>query len=136
MKVGVWLDKKKAVIVTLHDGEESINTIFSNIEHYHVYGGSGTRLKGGPQDVVQDSKYLEREKHEIKRYFDDIILEINKASAIVLFGPAEMRKKLNKEIIQNHAYIITKIKDVVKTDSMNKKQIKAWVKNFFNARSL
>ena len=131
MKAGVWLDKKKVIIVTLNNGEESINTIFSNIEHYHVYGGSGTRLKGGPQDVVQDSKYLEREKHEIKRYFDDIILEIKDASAIVLFGPAEMSKKLHKEIIHNHAYITTKIKDVVKTDSMTNKQIKAWVKNFF-----
>ena len=122
-----------AIVVTLYNGELSLNTILSNIEHFHVHGGSGTRLKGGPQDVVQDSKYLEREKHQLKKYFNDIISEIKEANGIVLFGPAEMREKLYKEIAQNHTDLKAKIKDVVKTDSMTKRQVKAWVKAFFKS---
>ena len=48
MKTGVWLDKEKAHIVTLYNGRVSFRTILSNIENYHVHGGSGTRLKGYP----------------------------------------------------------------------------------------
>lgn len=132
-KIGVWLDKKKAIIVTLYNGEVSLNTILSNVEHFHVHGGSGTRLKGGPQDVVQDSKYLEREKHQLKKYFNNIISEIEEADAIVLFGPAEMGGKLQKEITHRHKNIKEKIIDVVKTDKMTKKQVKAWVKTFFKS---
>ena len=136
MKVGVWLDKKQAIIVTLYNGETSLNTILSNIEDFHIHGGSGTRLKGGPQDVVQDSKYLEREKHQLKKYFDDIILQIKEANAIVLFGPAETCIKFNKQLINHHKDLSKKVKGVVKIDSMTKPQVKAWVKAFFKENRL
>lgn len=133
MKTGVWLDKEKAHIITLYDGKISFNTILSNVEPFHIHGGSGTRLKGGPQDVVQDSKYLEREKHQLKKYFNDIVSEIKDSKAIVLFGPAETSKKFHKEINEKHHGLKTKIKEVVKTDSMTRKQLKAWVKDFFKS---
>ena len=131
MKTGVWLDKEKAHIITMYNREVSFNTILSNVENFHTHGGSGARLKGGPQDVVQDSKYLEREKHQLKKYFNDIVLAIKDSIAIVLLGPAETSKKFYKEINEKHHSLKTKIKDVVKTDSMTKKQLKAWVKDYF-----
>jgi stalled ribosome rescue protein Dom34 len=133
MKVGVWLDKEKAIIVTLNNGEISMNTVLSNIDNYNIQGGSGTRLKGGPQDVVHDSKYLEREKHQLKKYFNDIISEIKKAHEIVLFGPAETRVNFYKELNTFYKNISIKVKDVVKTDSMTIRQVKAWVKTFFES---
>ena len=74
--VGVWLDKEKALIVNVKNGIESINTIVSQVENFHIHGGSGSKFKGGPQDVRQDSKYLEREKHQLKGYFKDVASEI------------------------------------------------------------
>ncbi|WP_242157568.1 hypothetical protein [Aestuariivivens sediminis] len=136
MKVGVWIDKKEAIIVTLNHEKVRLNTILSNIEFFHVHGGSGTRLKGGPQDVVQDRKYLEREKHQMKRYFDDIISEIKEANTIVIFGPSEMGQKLHKEIELNHNVLAGKVVEVAKADSMTKNQIKTWVQSFFKAHKL
>jgi len=85
IKTGIWIDKDKALIVTIENGKESLKSIKSNIEHFKAHGGSGTRLKGGPQDVVQDSKYLEREKHQIKRFFSSIISEIKNTDSLVIF---------------------------------------------------
>lgn len=136
MKVGIWLDKKKAILVTLYNGKTSVNNILSNVEDFRIHGGSGTRLKGGPQDVVQDSKYLEREKHQIKRYFDTIISEIKEAHAIVLFGPAETYLKLFKYLKKNHQDLSNKVKDVVKMDSITQPQIKAFVKTFFKVENV
>lgn len=128
---GVWLDKEKAIIVTLHNGDISVNTLLSNIEYFHVIGGSGTRLKGGPQDVVQDSKYLEREKLQLKTYFKTIASEIKDSDAIVLFGPAEIKDKFNKALNTSYKDLSAKVKDVVTADSMTKRQVKAWVKAFY-----
>ncbi|ULC57906.1 hypothetical protein MBM09_08230 [Flaviramulus sp. BrNp1-15] len=136
MKAGVWLDKRKAIVVTIYNGEVSLNSILSTVEDFHVHGGSGSRLKGGPQDVVQDSKYLEREKHQLKKYFNDVISEIKDANSIVIFGPAETAEKLHKEITKYHKNLEVKIKDVVKADSMTKRQVKAWVKAFFKEKRL
>jgi stalled ribosome rescue protein Dom34 len=129
--IGVWLDKDKAYIVTIDDGTETLVKIDSNVEHFHIHGGSGTRLKGGPQDVVQDSKYLEREKHQLRQYFRNIASEINDADALVIFGPAETNEKFSKELYENYKNLSAKIKGIEKTDSMTDNQIKAWVRNFF-----
>jgi stalled ribosome rescue protein Dom34 len=130
-KTGIWLDKDKALIVTLEHDKETFNTIPSNIEHFHVYGGSGTRFKGGPQDVVQDSRYLEREKHQLKAYFRDIASEIKDTDALVIFGPAETNEKFSKELGENYNNLSIKLKGVKKADSMTVNQVKAWVKRFY-----
>lgn len=135
-RVGIWLDKKKAHIVSIYNGKVSFNTILSGVENFRIYGGSGTRLKGGPQDVVQDSKFLEREKHQLKKYFKTIILEIKNADEVVVFGPAETREKFYKELSEKHNNLVTIIKDVVKADSMSKNQIKAWVKKFYDYKKV
>ena len=132
-RTGVWLDKDKAIIVTLYDHQTSVNTILSKLEHFRPHGGSGTRFKGGPQDVVQDSKFLEREKHQLKNYFKNLAKELKSANAIVLFGPAETCLKFNKELKERYKDISAKVKDVVKADSMTKAQIKSWVKHFFKS---
>ena len=129
--IGIWLDKKVAKIFTIENDTERLDFIESEVEDYHVSGGSGTRLKGGPQDVVQDSKYLEREKHQLKSYFNEIAEEIKSADQIVIYGPAQTNEKLKKELFENYKEIDSKIRAVEKVDSMTDNQIKAMVKDFF-----
>lgn len=125
--IGIWIDKEKAYIIN----DEAVDKVLSNIENYHVHGGSGTRFKGGPQDVVQDSKYLEREKHQFKTYFKEVISNIKDADNIVIFGPAETGKKLNKELIANYNTISKKVKDVLKADSMTDNETRALIRDYF-----
>ncbi|TYP74254.1 hypothetical protein [Aquimarina intermedia] len=127
--VGIWIDKEKTKIVDLE--KDTIETVFSEIEDFHIQGGSGTRFKGGPQDVVQDSKYLEREKHQTKAYFKKIIPFLDEANSIVIFGPAETGEKLRKELSENHPMIIKKLREVQKADSMTDNQMKAWVREYY-----
>ncbi|NNC49144.1 MAG: hypothetical protein HKO01_01240 [Flaviramulus sp.] len=132
-KTGIWLDKNKALIVTIDENIEHLNTVSSNIEHYNPQGGSGTRLKGGPQDVVQDSKYLAREKQQLKKYFNQIAKEVINTDALVIFGPAETNERFAKELNKNYSVLSTKIKGVEKADSMTDNQVKAWVREFFKS---
>lgn len=132
-KTGIWLDKDKALIITLENGLETLNTITSNIEHFRPRGGSGTRFKGGPQDVVQDSKFLDREKQQLKKYYKSLALKIKDTDALVIFGPADTNKKFSKELHKNYKPLSTKIKGVKKADSMTENQVKAWVRDFFRS---
>ncbi|WP_046744466.1 hypothetical protein [Kordia zhangzhouensis] len=132
-KTGIWLDMDKAWIVTLENNQETLQTITSNVEHFHPKGGSGTRLKGGPQDVVQDRTFLEREKQQLKKYFTEITSEIKDTDALVIFGPAETNEKLSKELQLHHKEISAKIRAIRKADSMTTNQAKAWVRDFFKS---
>lgn len=131
-KVGIWLDKRAAKIVHLKDGNETLIHLNSEIEEYNPKGGSGSRNKGGPQDVVQDSKYANREKQQLKDYFDTIINHIKQADAIVITGPAETGAKLNKELEQNHPQVHAKVSELSKADVMTDKQFMAWVRDYYN----
>ena len=130
--VGIWLDKEKAFVVTITNEAEEMKTIQSNIENFHVHGGSGTRLKGGPQDVVQDSKYLEREKHQTKNYFKELVEEVGDIDALAIFGPAETFEKFKRELEQSYKELDAKVKVVRRADSMTDNQVKALVRGFYN----
>ena len=125
--VGVWIDGKKAIIIVNGQKKE----LLSEVDHFKIHGGSGTKFKGGPQDVVHDSKYLEREKHQLKLYFDRIIAEINTSEALVIFGPGDVNEKFNKEIQANHKALADKVKGVISVNYLTENQIVAWVKDFF-----
>lgn len=129
--IGIWLDKDKAYIVRLGKENEKFETIMSNVEHYRIHGGSGSRLKGGPQDVVQDSKYLEREKHQLKRYFKEIASNIKDAKAIAIFGPAETKLKFKKEVDTNYHNLRDKIVHLETADSMTENQMRALIRDYF-----
>lgn len=130
-KTGIWLDKEKAHVVTLKNDTENFKTIFSELEFFHPKGGSGTKFKGGPQDVVQDSRYLERENHQLKKYFRTIAEEVIDTDMLVLFGPAEANEKLRKEFELSYPKLASKIKSVVRADSMTDNQVKALVRDFY-----
>ena len=133
--LGIWLDKEKAHIVTIENENEIFETIYSEIENYHVSGGSGTRFKGGPQDVVQDSKYLEREKQQLKAYFKSIVPYIKQSSKIIIFGPAETFQKFKKELQENYTDINARVVNIDRADSMTNNQIKALVRNYFKSNA-
>ena len=128
---GIWIDKKKAVVITIGEKGEKVREVYSEIDDFHVKGGSGSRLKGGPQDVVHDSKYLAHEKKQFKEYFKELVPFVEKADKVVIFGPAQAGKKLAKEISERHASLQPKIQGVEKADNMTPNQLKAWVRDYF-----
>lgn len=129
---GIWIDKRTAKIVTLENDSENFRTINSSIEEFNPKGGSGTRFKGGPQDVVQDSKYTEREKQQQKRYFKSIMDSISSSDQIVIFGPAEMGEKLYSELSESNSTLYSKVREVKSADSMTDNQVKAWVRDYYD----
>lgn len=125
---GIWLDKKKALIVEINQEKEAMKIIYFNIENFKV---TAIKHKGGAQEIVKDRKFLEREKNQFKTYFKDIAAEVEETDALVIFGPAETYEKFAKELYDNHVKLSTKIKGVSKVDSMTDNQVKAWVRDFF-----
>lgn len=130
--IGIWLDKEKAHIVTISKTSEQFETLFSEIEVYRPTGGSGTKsAKWGPQDVVQDSKFLERKKHQYKSYFKKLAKVIKTADSIALYGPAETVTMFKKELDVNYPQVAAKVKIVAKADSMTNNQVRKLVREFF-----
>jgi len=131
--IGIWLDKEKAHLVTLVNEQESLHTINSEVEFFHPKGGSRSKSKWGPQDVVQDSKYTEREKHQLRAYFENInkVLKKKSPQALALFGPGNTYAQFNKWLEENQRDIANCVQKAQKTDSMTQNQLRALVRETF-----
>lgn len=132
-KTGIWLDKRQAKIVSLQaDGTEDLQTLASEVEEFNPIGGSGSRTKGGPQDVVQDSKFTEREKHQLQRFFKQLAQKVKATDRLVLFGPGQTAQQLAQTLRDDFPGLAEGLQAVEKADSMTDNQVKAWVRDYFD----
>lgn len=129
--IGIWMDKRIAKIIAVDNGGKLIATVNSEVEEFNPKGGSGSRLKGGPQDVVQDSKYLERELQQLKAYFKEVVAKLPKFDSLVVFGPSQTPKRFADHLRKDHKELKGKIVGVEKTDSMTDNQTVAWARDYF-----
>jgi len=140
---GIWVDHKKAVIVTKKQPEPSyeedlelaVTQISSDVERkVRLSGGSRTRnTPWGPQEIAVDSKIEARQKQQLKKFYHQIIEFIKDADKILIMGPAEAKLELKKEI-EKSKELIPKIVGVHTSDKMTNNQIAAKVKSYFDQK--
>jgi hypothetical protein len=99
-RVGLWLDRNKAVIVSIADNIEARRIITSDMEHYVLYS---TVVPGdGAPENVRDRRFW----NHLDEYYDMIVAHIRDAMEIQIFGPEvakyELQKHLEDEGLAGH----------------------------------
>jgi hypothetical protein len=99
-KVGLWIDHKKAVIVSITDGKVTTKTIESGMEaHVRFSGGARShRTPYGPQEIASESRRDEKYNMHLKSYYEKVIYSIHNAAGIFIFGPGEAKIEFKKQI--------------------------------------
>lgn len=120
--VGVWIDHKKAMIVSIAAGEVTTRTLTSDIGAHPHYSGS--------QEGGGEKKYEQRHNQDLDRYYDDVIGQIGKPDALLLFGPGEAKLQL-KERLRRSNVSSESIVAVETTDKLTDPQIVAKVKEHY-----
>jgi|SRR6185369_943737 len=120
--VGVWIDHKKAIIVSIAAGEVTTRTLTSDVEAHPHYSGS--------QEGGGEKKYEERHNQDLDRYYDDVIGQLGKPDAVLLFGPGEAKLQL-KARLGRSKMSSESIVAVESTDKLTDPQIVAKVKEHY-----
>ena len=120
--VGVWIDHKKAVIVSITAGEVTTRTLTSDVGAHPRYSGS--------QEGGGEKKYEERHNQDLDRYYDEVIGQLGKPDALLLFGPGEAKLQL-KERLARSTVSSERIVALESTDKLTDPQIVAKVKEHF-----
>lgn len=131
-QTGIWLDFKDAYIVTFDEGGNATEKhIRSEVTHPATKGGARSKSPWGPQFSPPDRKDLERAKHEEHHYFLQILEAVNaETEEIVIFGPAEAKLGLKKEI-EGIKHYKPKLLGSFPADYLTQNQIVALVRDFF-----
>jgi ribosomal protein S11 len=129
--IGIWIDHRQATIVTLKNGQKSIDVIKSNVKgHFRMKGGARSSTPYGPQDIASEKSVDAKYKKHLHQYFQKIAELVKRGDKIMIFGPGEAKNELKREMLRIKTFS-KKIVSVEPEDKMTERQIIAKVKNFF-----
>ena len=91
-RAGLWLDRKKAVIVSSANNIEAKRIITSDMEHFVLYS-KNIPGDGAPEDI-RDRRFW----NHLDEYYAKIIAHIRDATEIQIFGPGEAKNELQHHL--------------------------------------
>jgi hypothetical protein len=132
-KLGIWIDRRKAIMVSIEGGSSKISHVESDVES-PVETSGGWRSGGTTvaQCISNEQTEDARRKNRLHAFYQEIIKAAGHAGGVFIFGPGEAKHELVKEIEKiksPHAAVSA----VEACDKLTEPQIAAKVKNFFAA---
>ena len=128
-KVGVWVDRRQAIVVQLADAGEECIHIQSGVESQERRASDHPTGPFEPLNVPADDTRDRKETAELGKFYDDVISHLRRAQSIYIFGQGEARKQLKNRIEENRS--VTGKVEVEAADSMTDPQVVAKVRKHF-----
>lgn len=129
-EVGIWVDHRKAVIVTIEEKTIKTQEISSNMEKHvrfssDTHGKTSSESQGSTAEDVRDRQFGDH----LDIFYDQIISLIRDAEAIWILGPGEAKVELENRL--RHAELGARVVGIETEDKMTNPQIAAKVRSLF-----
>src|SRR5512146_1823192 len=128
-RVGLWIDHKTAVIVTVNGQGESLRKIESGAKHLEYRGAPRPKTAYSAQysqgDDQLDNQYLQH----LHKYYEQVVAALGGASNVLIIGPGEAKTELKKML--EHEKGLQRVISIESADRMTDRQIVARVRKHF-----
>lgn len=85
--IGLWIDHRKAVIVSLAEDGQRVRELASHVE-------ADERNRGGEPGSRRSHRFTNR----LNKYYDRVISAIRDSGAILILGPGEAKVEFEKRL--------------------------------------
>lgn len=128
--IGLWIDHKKAIIVTQNEEGEDIQKIESGVgRHVRYRGASHPKSPYSAQYQQGDDQLDNKFTEQLNKFYEKVIDQLRGAQAVLIIGPGEAKGELEKRIA--HEKVKVPIMGVEPADKLTDRQITAKVRNYF-----
>ena len=129
--VGLWIDHRKAVIVSMTVHGDTTRIIVSSVEkQLGRFAGLRSTTPYEAQLVPADKRQEQRFHGHLAIYYDAVIAAIRGAEAILVFGPGEAKAELRRRLAKTAP--AGRIVEFETFDKMTDRQIAAKVWQHFS----
>ena len=125
-KLGIWIDHKKAIIVSVARDHSAVTRLRSSLRphrHYH-----------GAQDGGGEKKFEARHEQGVAHFVDAVARHVERGDEVLILGPGETKGALARRIRQ-----IKSLKDVAATttaaDKLTEAQLVAAIRRRYRLPS-
>ena len=122
-KMGLWIDHRKAVIVSIKGDLAEIKTIESDMEKHVRFSGEAQE---NSEEDIRDRRFA----NHLNKYYDKVISLILKAESILIMGPGEAKVEFKKRFESEKQ--IGNAVSVENADKMTDPQIAAKIREHFS----
>lgn len=128
--MGLWIDHKKAIIVTLTEKSAAIGLVVSKVEKQLQRSGDSP-LKGRyeVQKVPAEDSRQRSFTGNLNVYYDAVVAALRGAESILSFGPGEAKVELKKRLEKSK--LGGRIAGVETLDKVTNRQLVAKVRKSF-----
>jgi len=124
---GLWIDHRKAVIVTVTEKGEEVQEVTSHVEkQLGRFEGKRSTTSYPAQLVPADDSQQRDLTGHLDRYYDEVISRLRDAELILIFGPGEAKGELAKRI--ENSNLGSRVTGIETVDKMTDRQIAAKVR--------
>jgi hypothetical protein len=120
--IGLWIDHREAVIVSLSEKVEKTMRVISDMEK-HV------RFSGGAGNNSAEDHREKRFAGDLHKYYDRVVSCIRDADAILILGPGEAKGELRTRL--EGLALGGRITGIETADKMTDRQLAAKVRQHF-----
>jgi hypothetical protein len=121
-ELGLWIDHREAVIVTVSAEGDEIQRVNSDVEKHSRFSSGAS--EGSPEDR-RDRRFGEH----LHQYYAEVIAAIRDADSILILGPGEAKGELEKRLVQEK--LSGRIVGIETEDKLTESQIVAKVRRYF-----
>ncbi len=89
--VGIWIDHRKAIIVSASAGLVTTKTVESEVEGHPRYSGFPEAGRG-------EKQYEGRHAESLHHYYDAVIGQLGQPDAVLIVGPGEAKLELEERL--------------------------------------
>ena len=130
-QTGLWIDHKRAVILTLSDDCETLQVVESGMERHPRFRGASRPRKPYSAQYQQGDDQLDRQfDGHLNKYYEKVLAQLRNVDALYIFGPGEAKREFKRCIEQAGSHIY--IEGIESADKMTERQIAARVREHFN----
>jgi hypothetical protein len=134
-RMGLWIDHRKAIIVTATDKGEETELVISKVEKQLRRAGDSP-LKGSyeSRQVPADDSRQRAFTGHLNIYYDAVVACIREADSILIFGPGEAKGELKARLERNK--LGGRIAAIETVDKLTDRQIAAKVRGYFDEKTI
>jgi hypothetical protein len=130
-QTGVWIDGKKAILVSLNQNDHQVQEILSHIEesqHHDKQAYKGSFM--GTHHLNHERTFEERKRHQVHSFLKEVITSLAGVTDLYICGPSELKTHLKTEVEADRALDNT-LRGVDACEQMTEHQLVAKVRGFF-----
>ncbi len=128
-RVGLWIDHKNAVIVSIDERGAAVKKIESGAKHLDFRGAPHPKTAYSAQYSQGDDQLDNQFTVHLNKYYEQVISLLRGASSVLVFGPGEAKSELKKRMAREKG-LAPEI-HLEPADRMTDRQIVAKVRDFF-----